>query len=84
MIQGIYHTHTPEHLKPKRNPCPASSNRAVRGSERDGSGVYAKAHEPEHYFKRKVLPLIEAARKRGDMVRFFAGRWTINGHPLEV
>jgi hypothetical protein len=84
MIQAIYFQHMPAHLRPKRAKCEAQANRACRGSERDTSGVYAKANEPEHYFKRKVLPVIEAARKRGDIVRFVGNSWLINGHPLEV
>lgn len=84
MIQSIYFQHTPEHLKPKRPACPASSNRAVRNSERDASGAYAKAREGTHYFKRRVLPRIEAARKRGDLVCVVAGSWFVNGLPLEV
>lgn len=84
MIQSIYFTNTPEHARPVSESCPAMSNKALRGSMRNTTGVYAVAGEPEHFFKRKVLPLIEAARKRGDMVRFVGSIWTINGQPLEV
>lgn len=83
MIQGIYFNAMPDHLKPKRAKCPATSNRALKGSDRDTSGRYAVAEEAHHYFKRKVLPKIEAARKRGDVVRFLNGRWTINGQVIE-
>lgn len=83
MISGLYFQQTPDHLRPKRKP-DASSNRGVKGSNKLRTGVYAEASEAEHYFKRKVLPKIEAARKAGHIVRFMNGRWLINGAVLEV
>jgi len=83
MIQSLYFNAMPDHLKPKRE-AGASSNRALKGSDRDNSGRYAVAKDAEHYFKRKVLPKIEAARARGDVVRFINGRWYINNQPLKV
>lgn len=59
-------------------------NRPVRASDRDTSGVYAKAEDAAHFFKRKLLPAIEAARKTGQLVRLVDGSWHVNGRPLEV
>jgi len=84
MIQSIYFSRMPDHLKPARAPGGGASNRGLRLSERDTTGVYAKAREAEQFFKRRVLPRIEAARRRGDMVRFLNGVWSINGQPLKV
>lgn len=84
LTQDIYFNATPDHLKPKRAKCMAASNRALKGSLRDTSGVYAKGEDAAHFFKRKVLPAIEAARKAGHVVRFMNGGWLINGNPLEV
>ncbi|BAN92315.1 hypothetical protein X534_gp04 [Ralstonia phage RSB3] len=84
MISGLYFNAMPEHKKPRRAQSEASRNRGIKGSMRDTSGVYAKAEEAAHYFKRKVLPKIEAARKRGEVVRFVNGRWFINGKQLEA
>lgn len=84
MIQSIYFANMPDHLRPARNPCPATSNRAVRLGMRDASGSYAKSDDTDHFFKHKVLPLIEAARRRGDIVRFLDGWWIVNGKRLGV
>ena len=82
MIQAMYFQNTPAHKLPKRAVAAGSDNRGIKGSAKDRSGRYALANEAQHYFKRKVLPKLEAARKRGDMVRFSNNTWTINGEPV--
>lgn len=84
MIQSIYFQNMPAHKKPARADSGGASNKGLRGSQRDRSGVYAVAKEAHHYFKRKVLPKIEAARKRGDIVRMVNGTWTINGQEVKA
>lgn len=59
-------------------------NRPVRASDRDTSGVYAKAEDADHFFKTRLLPAIEKARSQGQLVRLVSGTWHVNGVQLEV
>lgn len=59
-------------------------NRPVRASDRDTSGVYAKAEDADHFFEARLLPAIEKARSTGQLVRLVDGTWHVNGKPLEV
>ena len=83
-IQSIYFQNMPAHKRPAKIKSEAERNEGIKGSRRDRSGRYALADKAQHFFKRKVLPLIEAARKRGDVVRMHNGVWTINGAPLAL
>jgi len=49
---------------------------------RSHSGRYAEAKQAEARFKVKVLPRIEQARRRGDIVSFNGKQWLINGEPI--
>ena len=59
-------------------------NRAVLGSARLRTNVYAEASGGTHFFRTKVLPLIERHRLSGDIVRFVNGVWHVNGSQMEV
>lgn len=59
-------------------------NRAVRGSNRLRTNVYAEASKGTHFFRTKVLPLIERHRLSGDVVRLVDGVWHVNGSQLVV
>lgn len=59
-------------------------NRAVRGSDKLRTGVYAEASKGTSWFRTKVLPIIEKHRAMGDIVRFASGVWYVNGSQLEV
>lgn len=59
-------------------------NRAVRGSDRLRTNVYAEASKGTTWFRTRVLPVIEKHRAAGDVVRFVAGVWQVNGSQLEV
>ena len=70
MISGLYFHNTPAHMRPARAKCEATRNRAISAGMRSHSGRYAEAKQAEARFKVKVLPRIEQARKRGDIVSF--------------
>lgn len=84
IIQAIYFQHTPAHKKPARAEAGGASNRGLRGSAKDRSGRYAIADDARYFFRHKVLPKLEMARQRGDVVRFLNGQWFINGEQVKV
>jgi len=57
-------------------------NQAIRTGDRDLSGRYTTSERKAGWFTRHILPTIEAARKRGDVVRVVNGWWQINGNPI--
>lgn len=59
-------------------------NRGLRTCDKLRTGVYAETSKGSHWFRTKMLPLIERHRKAGDIVRFIQGAWHVNGARLEV
>lgn len=77
MIQGIYFAGQPNG-KPRDNT--RVPNKPVRNADRYQGSEYAISEDVTTEGARR-LRTIEAARKRGDVVRLVGRTWYINGKP---
>lgn len=78
MIQGIYFAGSPNG-RPRDNT--RVPNKPVRNADRYQGSAYAVSQDVTTEGARR-LRAVEAARKRGDIVRLVGRTWWVNGKPL--